>query len=89
MHAAFEQFKAFDEVAIDNRAFAASVRLTMPVVAVSGGRSYGSTIATVMRNVADDVTEAVIPGSGNWVREERPTELIAAVRRFLEASPSC
>ena len=88
MHAAFEQFKALDQDAIDNRAFAAQARLTVPVLAVGGGRSYGSTMATVMRNVADDVREEVIPGSGHWVMEERPAELIAAVRRFLEASPA-
>ena len=87
MHAAFEQFKAFDQDAADNRAFAATARLPMPVLAIGGGRSYGPTMATVMRNVADDVTQAVIPGSGHWVLEERPAELIAAVRRFLEAAP--
>ena len=88
MHAAFEQFKAFDQDASDNRAFAATLKLQMPVLAIGGGRSYGTTMATVMRNVADDVTEQVIPDSGHWVLEERPAELIAAVRRFLEAAPS-
>lgn len=88
MHAAFEQFKAFDQDVIDNRAFAAQRRLPMPVLAIGGGRSYGATMATVMRNVADDVTEQVIPGSGHWVLEERPAELIAAVRQFLEARAS-
>ena len=86
IHAAFEQFKAFDQDVIDNRAFAAAQRLPMPVLAIGGGRSYGTTMATVMRNVADDVTEQVIPGSGHWVLEERPAELIAAVRRFLDAA---
>ncbi|MBI3348082.1 MAG: alpha/beta hydrolase [Burkholderiales bacterium] len=86
MHAAFEQFRAFDQDVIDNRAFAATGKLTMPVLAVGGGRSYGTTMATVMRNVADDVSAQVIPGSGHWVLEERPAELIAAVRQFLEAA---
>jgi len=83
MHAAFEQFKAFDQDAIDNRAFAASSRLPMPVLAIGGERSYGATMATVMRNVADDVTEKIIPGAGHWVLEERPAELIATLRAFL------
>ncbi|MCE4556554.1 alpha/beta fold hydrolase [Roseateles cellulosilyticus] len=87
MRAAFEQFKAFDQDAVDNRAFAAKAKLSMPVLAVGGGRSYGTTMAAVMRNVADDVTEEVIAGAGHWVLEERPAELIAAVRRFLEVSP--
>jgi pimeloyl-ACP methyl ester carboxylesterase len=87
MHAAFEQFKAFDQDAVDNQVFAATVRLPMPVLAIGGERSYGTTMAAVMRHVADDVTEQVIPGAGHWVLEERPAELIAAVRRFLEATP--
>jgi pimeloyl-ACP methyl ester carboxylesterase len=86
MHAAFEQFKAFDQDVIDNRTFAASLRLQMPVLAIGGARSYGKTMATVMRNVADDVNEQLIPGAGHWVLEERPRELIAAVVLFLEAS---
>lgn len=84
MHAAFEQFKAFDQDAADNRAFAAAGRLTMPVLAVGGERSYGTLMATIMRAVADDVTAQVIPDSGHWVLEERPTELIAAVSCFLD-----
>lgn len=88
MHAAFEQFKAFDQDAIDNRALASTLKLPMPVLAIGGERSYGTTMAAVMRNVANDVTEQVIPGAGHWVLEERPSDLIAAVRRFLEASTS-
>jgi len=83
MHAAFEQFKAFDQDALDNRGFAAQGRLPMPVLAVGGARSYGATMAVIMRGVADDVTEQLIPGAGHWVLEERPAELIGAVRDFL------
>jgi len=36
MHAGFEQFKAFDQDAIDNKAFVAKGLLTMPVLAVGG-----------------------------------------------------
>ena len=84
MHAAFEQFKAFDQDVIDNRAFAARGRLPMPVLAIGGGRSYGPTMALVMRAVASDVTESVIPYSGHWLTEERPAELIAALQAFLD-----
>jgi pimeloyl-ACP methyl ester carboxylesterase len=83
MHAAFEQFKAFDQDVIDNQAFAAKAKLRMPVLAVGGERSYGATMATIMREVATDVTGKIITGSGHWVLEERPAELIAAVRGFL------
>ena len=36
-------------------------RLTMPVLAIGGARSFGATEAVVMRNVATIVTEVVIP----------------------------
>jgi pimeloyl-ACP methyl ester carboxylesterase len=37
MHAGFEQFKAFDQDVIDNKAFLAKGTLTMPVLALGGG----------------------------------------------------
>jgi pimeloyl-ACP methyl ester carboxylesterase len=36
-----------------------------------------------MRMVADDVQGVVIPGSGHWVAEEAPEELLAALTAFL------
>src|SRR4029077_20553370 len=72
MHAGFEQFKAFDQDAVDNKAFVAAGKLTMPVLAVGGERSFGPMMATVMRAAATNVTEAVVPRSGHWVMEENP-----------------
>ena len=83
MHAAFEQFKAFDQDAIDNRAFVAKGMLAMPVLAIGGDNSFGPTMAAVMRAAATDVTEGVIANSGHWLMEEQPTATIAAIRTFL------
>ena len=47
MHAGFAQFAAFDQDAIDNRAFLARGRLQMPVLAIGGDHSFGSTMAFV------------------------------------------
>jgi pimeloyl-ACP methyl ester carboxylesterase len=86
MRAGFLQFAAFDQDAVDNRAFlAAGGRLRMPMLAVGGERSFGATMAAVMRAAADDVREVVIPNSGHWLMEEQPTATIAAVRTFLAA----
>jgi hypothetical protein len=60
MHAGFSQFAAFDQDAIDNKAFVAQGKLTMPVLAVGGEKSFGSTMAVVMRAAATDVQEQVI-----------------------------
>nr|AFK79203.1 putative hydrolase [uncultured bacterium F42-01] len=84
MHAGFEQFKAFDQDAIDNKAFVAKGLLPMPVLAVGGEKSFGPTMAVVMRAAATNVQEAVIPSSGHWVMEENPAATIATVTAFLQ-----
>ncbi len=84
MHAGFNQFAAFDQDAVDNKAFVAHGKLTMPVLAVGGDKSFGPTMAVVMRAAATDVTELVIPNSGHWLMEEQPAATIAAIRAFLD-----
>jgi len=84
MHAGFAQFAAFDQDAIDNGVFVAKGKLTMPVLAVGGEKSFGSTMAVVMRAAAIDVQELVIPNSGHWLMEEQPVATVAAVRAFLD-----
>jgi pimeloyl-ACP methyl ester carboxylesterase len=83
MHSGFAQFAAFDQDAIDNRAFLASDRLKMPVLAVGGQKSFGPMMATVMRAGADNVTEGIVPDSGHWIMEENPRSTIGLVREFL------
>ena len=83
MHAGFEQFKAFDQDAADNKALLAKGKLAMPVLAVGGEKSFGPMMATVMRAAASDVTEAVVPNSGHWVMEENPTATVELVTGFL------
>jgi pimeloyl-ACP methyl ester carboxylesterase len=85
MHSGFAQFAAFDQDAIDNRAYlAAGGKLTMPVLALGGEKSFGLTMAAVMRAAATNVTEGIIPDSGHWIMEENPTATVAAVRAFLD-----
>lgn len=84
MHAGFNQFAAFDQDARDNRAFVAKGKLAMPVLAVGGEKSFGPTMAVVMRAAATDVEELVIPDAGHWLMEEQPIATIAAVRAFLD-----
>jgi pimeloyl-ACP methyl ester carboxylesterase len=88
MHSGFAQFAAFDQDAKDNQAFLVSGgKLTMPVLAVGGEKSFGPMMATVMRFAATNVTEAQVPGSGHWIMEENPKATIAMVRAFLDAKP--
>jgi pimeloyl-ACP methyl ester carboxylesterase len=85
MHDAFEQFVAFPQDSIDNRAFLAKGKLTMPVLAIGGEKSYGASLADELRFVANDVTALVIPGSGHWLMEEQPAKTVAAITAFLKS----
>jgi pimeloyl-ACP methyl ester carboxylesterase len=84
MRAGFAQFAAFDQDAIDNRAFlAGGGRLGMPLLAVGGARSFGPAMAQVMRAAATNVQEAVVADSGHWLMEEQPEATIAVISAFL------
>ena len=85
MHAGFAQFAAFDQDVIDNKAFLAQGKLTMPVLAMGGEAAFGSMMATVMRFAATDVHEAIIPASGHWIMEENPLATIKLVTDFLKS----
>jgi pimeloyl-ACP methyl ester carboxylesterase len=50
------------------------VKLTMPVLAVGGEKSFGPLQAVIMRHVATNVRGVVVAGSGHWLMEERPAE---------------
>jgi pimeloyl-ACP methyl ester carboxylesterase len=84
MRAAFNQFAAFAQDALDNQAFAAKGKLTMPVLAIGAEKSFGAAMAAILRFVATDVTSVVIPRSGHWLMEEQAAATVAAVRKFLD-----
>jgi pimeloyl-ACP methyl ester carboxylesterase len=85
MHSGFEQFHAFDQDAIDNRAWlAAHGKLKMPVLALGGEKSFGTQMADIMHAGAENVTGSIIPGSGHWIMEENPDATVKLVREFLD-----
>ncbi|MBZ9756223.1 alpha/beta hydrolase [Mesorhizobium sp. ESP6-5] len=84
MHDAFEQFKAFDQDAIDNQAMLTTGgKLTMPVLAAGAEKSAGTTQADILRLVASDVTGAIVPASGHWIMEENPDATVTLITDFL------
>ncbi len=87
MRAGFAQFTAFAQDAEDNKIFQ-QTKLTVPVLAVGGEKSFGATEAIVMRNVAINVREAVVPGAGHWLMEENPKFTVALIRGFLKDQTS-
>lgn len=82
LRGSFGYYRAIDETAVQNARRRAR-RLTLPVLAVGGSLGLGERGAATMRLVADDVQGVVIPGSGHWVAEEAPDQLLAALRPFL------
>jgi pimeloyl-ACP methyl ester carboxylesterase len=84
MHDAFEQFGAFNQDAIDNKAMLATGgKLTMPVLALGAEKSFGNGMADELRFVAANVTAGIVPGSGHWIMEENPQATIKLVTEFL------
>jgi pimeloyl-ACP methyl ester carboxylesterase/uncharacterized RmlC-like cupin family protein len=84
MRAGFAQFAAFSTDVEDNKGFE-QVKLTMPVLAVGGEKSFGALQAVIMRHVAINVQEAVVPRSGHWLMEESPVYTVNLVRKFLDS----
>lgn len=85
MRSGFAQFAAFDRDAADNAAWLAKgERLTMPILAVGGEKSFGPMMATVMSAAATNVSTAVIKGSGHWLMEEQPEATVEAIASFID-----
>jgi len=84
MHDAFEQFAAFNQDAIDNKALLAEKgKLTMPVLALGGDKSFGTAEADVLRVVATNVTMGIVSDSGHWIMDENPQATTALILDFL------
>jgi pimeloyl-ACP methyl ester carboxylesterase len=84
MHDAFEQFAAFNQDAIDNKALLSKGgKLRMPVLALGAEKSFGAAMADDLRFVASDVTSGIVPSSGHWIMEENPQATVKLVAGFL------
>ena len=85
MHDAFEQFAAFHQDALDNKALLARHgKLTMPVLALGAEKSFGAGEADELRFVAANVKGGIVPASGHWIMEENPTATVKLVTEFLK-----
>jgi pimeloyl-ACP methyl ester carboxylesterase len=82
LHGSFQLYRAFPATTAQNEQ-RKTRWLPMPVLAIGGAESSGDMVADTMQLVADDVQRLVIPGSGHWVAEQAPEELLAALAAFL------
>ncbi|MEJ0043149.1 MAG: alpha/beta hydrolase [Rhizomicrobium sp.] len=84
MHDAFEQFAAFPQDAVDDKALlAAGGKLAMPVLALGAEKSMGAQEADILRAAASNVTGGIVLNSGHWIMEENPDATVAMVTAFL------
>jgi len=84
IHDAFEQFKAFPQDGVDNRVFRAKGKLTLPVLALGGEKSYGLKMKGELDDVAASVKGGIVPESGHWIMEENPAATTKLVLDFLK-----
>ncbi len=83
IRAGFAHFAAFGQDALDSKTYLDQGKLAMPVLAIGGEAAFGTMMATVMRFVAIDVQEAIVPDSGHWIMEENPSATTQLVSGFL------
>jgi pimeloyl-ACP methyl ester carboxylesterase len=78
------QFAAFAKDAEENKALFAKVgKLSMPVLAIGGDHSYGTSMKTELEFVASNVQGAVITDAGHWIMEEQPQQAVAILTKFI------
>jgi pimeloyl-ACP methyl ester carboxylesterase len=82
MRAGFEVFKAFEQDAKDFQTLS-QTRLTMPMLVLTGEKASGEFLIQQGRLVADNVEGVVIMGSGHWLMEEAPDQVIPKLVAFM------
>jgi len=86
MRAAFAQFNAIAQKDVADNIEFSKTKLTMPVLAIGGEKSFGENMAIVMRNAATNVRGEVVPDAGHWLMEESPDATVALIGGFLAAA---
>lgn len=82
MRAGFEVFRAFEQDAVDFAALGKTA-LPMPMLVLTGEKASGEFLIQQARLVATNVTGVVVKGSGHWLMEEAPDQVIPALVKFL------
>jgi pimeloyl-ACP methyl ester carboxylesterase len=83
LRGSFELYREFPTMIAQNEERKSRRQLTMPVLAIGGGESGGEGVAATMQLVAEDVKGAVLAGSGHWIAEQAPEQLLSELTDFL------
>ncbi len=82
MKAGFEVFRAFEQDSKDFAVFA-KTKLTMPMLVLSGEKAGGQFLIDQGRMVDDNVEGVLITGSGHWLVDEAPGQVIPKLVEFF------
>jgi pimeloyl-ACP methyl ester carboxylesterase len=82
MRAGFEVFRNFEQDAKDF-ATLAKVKLSMPMMVLSGEKAGGQVLIDQGRLVADNVDGVIIKGTGHWLVDEAPNDVLPRLVTFL------
>jgi pimeloyl-ACP methyl ester carboxylesterase len=85
LRAGFAYYRALDRDVAHNQTLIARGKLTMPVLALGGGKAFGRGVETLesLKRVATDVRGGVIEDCGHWMAEEKPEAVARAVLEFF------
>jgi pimeloyl-ACP methyl ester carboxylesterase len=86
MRAGFEYFKAFEQDAAEF-AELGKTPLPMPMLVLSGEKAGGTFLIEQGKMVATNVQGVIVKGSGHWLMEEAPEQVIPALITFLGQRP--
>jgi pimeloyl-ACP methyl ester carboxylesterase len=83
LQATIDWFDTFPQDVKDT-AVEGQTKLTMPVLAIGGSASLGSSVPDQVKKYATNVTGVVIPDTGHWLYEERPATLTSLLLKFMK-----
>jgi pimeloyl-ACP methyl ester carboxylesterase len=86
LRSGFAHYRALPRDIADNQRWAATP-LPMPVLVVGAAEGIGLSWLDSVESAATDVSTHVVAGSGHYLPEERPAELVAALTEFLKETP--
>jgi pimeloyl-ACP methyl ester carboxylesterase len=82
MKAGMEVFRAFPKDAEEFAGFS-KTKLTMPLLVLSGEKAGGTFLIEQGKMVASNVDGVLVKGSGHWLMEEAPDQVIPKLVEFL------
>jgi pimeloyl-ACP methyl ester carboxylesterase len=83
MRAGFEYFKNFEQDAKDFEGLS-TTKLNVPFLVLTGEKASGTFLIDQVNLVATNVSGTVVQGSGHWLMEEAPGQVIPALVTFLK-----